>query len=106
MVPTISPVPVTAFPTAKHTVVLVHVTAFSAWLSSLGGVWAVQVEPPFVVTISVATLLLPPTAKHTVALGQLTSFSAVFVAGAVSEFQVDPPLVVEMIVGAYELGQQ
>jgi hypothetical protein len=79
--------------------VLVHVTAFSAWLSSLGGVWAVQVEPPFVVTSSVATLLLPPTAKHTVALGQLTSFSAVFVAGAVSEFQVDPPLVVEMIVG-------
>src|ERR1700748_2723100 len=37
VVATISPVPVTAFPTAKHTVVLVHATAFSAWLAPLGG---------------------------------------------------------------------
>ena len=62
MVATISPVPVTAFPTAKHTVVLVHVTAFSAWLSPLGGVWAVHVEPPLIVARSVAALVLPPTA--------------------------------------------
>jgi hypothetical protein len=62
VVAAISPVPLTAFPTAKHTVVLVQVTAFSAWLSPLGGVCAVQVEPPLTVISSVATPLVSPTA--------------------------------------------
>ena len=62
VVATISPVPLTAFPTVKHTVVLVHVIAFRATLSVDGTVWAVQVVPPLVVAMTVAALLLPPMA--------------------------------------------
>ena len=75
VVPTISPVPVIALPTAKHTVVLGQAMLFRATLSDAGGVWAAHVEPPLVVAMTVDALLVPPTAKQTVALGQSTSLS-------------------------------
>jgi hypothetical protein len=100
VVATISPVPLMAFPTAKHALALTHVTPFKATLSVDGSVWAAQLEPLLAVAITVEALLVPPTAKHTLALGQLTSFSGVFVPdGGVCDVQVEPPLAVAMIVG-------
>ena len=100
VVATISPVPVMAFPTAKHTLVLTHVTPFRATSSVAGVDCAVQFEPLLEVAMTVATLLVPPTAKQTDALGQFTSFSGVFVPlGADFDVQIEPPFVVAMIVG-------
>ena len=60
--------------TATHTVVLTHEMPWSATLTPLGGVWALQVEPPLVVAaISGAEPDTLPTAQQSLAFTQSMS---------------------------------
>jgi hypothetical protein len=96
----ISPLWLSASPTAKHVLALGQSIAFNATFAAAGGDCTLHVAPRFAVAMIVAAAFEPPTAKHTDTVGHDTSFNCVFaVAGAVWVVHVVPPLVVVMISG-------